>query len=503
MNSFDAIRNTTPRNTYNPTTPAPAIRKRRWRRWVAVLIVLGAVGLGAHYFLSKTNQIFAGQGNIFTGVFNLIVSPDKPLIGEDQGEVNVLLMGVGGSGHDGAYLTDTMIVAQINLKSHEVTLLSIPRDFALTLPKYGYNKINAAYAYAYRDDPDTAGDVAIAAAESVTGLTIPYYAVIDFKGFVEAVDDMGGLDITIDKTFTDATFPNDYPYDTKGYLSPVTFKAGPAHMNGRTALIFARSRHSADAHEGSDFARSERQKKILVAFKDKVLSLNLSNLATLNNLLSDFTNNFRTNFQPYEMKRLADLAQDIPSEKVYSFSLEPDGKLICSALVDPRTGKPVPAPVEPTTPTTTTPPTTTDPKSETPTTGEETTPAEPEIVRMYVVMPCGGKTLADIQVFIQTAPLLAKLKKEGAVIEVQNSVGVTGLAAKLFGKVPDVGPTVNYVTFKGKTPYDLTMLYDNSLGTKPRTLEYLTEHYTFITSDVRFGSSTADFVIVLGKDAVK
>ncbi len=501
MAPFDAIRTTTSYSTYNPPSPIKPNRPRRWRRWVAVLIVVGALIGGAYYYLSKTNQIFAGNGNIFTGVINLIVSPDKPLVGEAEGTVNILLMGVGGSGHDGAYLTDTMIVAQINTKTQEVTLISIPRDFALNLPKYGYNKINAAYAYAYRDDEDTAGNVAIAAAEQVTGLTIPYFAVIDFKGFVAAVDDVGGVDVTIDHTFTDATFPNDYPYDTRGYLSPITFKAGPAHMNGRTALIFARSRHSGDAKEGSDFARSERQKKILVAFKEKILDLNLTNLGTINNLLSDFTQNFRTNLQPYEMKRLADMAQKIASDNIYSFSLEPDGVLICSALVDPKTGKPVPA--APVVPPTTTPTTPTTPTTGTPTTGEETTPPVPEVVRMYVVQACSGKTLTDIRNFIVNAPLLAKLKQEGAVIEVQNSVGVTGLAAKLFGKVPDVGPKVNYVTFKGKVPYDQTMLYDNSLGAKPKTLDYLKTHYTFVTSDVRFGGSTADFVIVLGKDAVK
>lgn len=500
MAPFDAIRTTTSRSTYNPPSNIAPARPRRWRRWVALLVVLAALFGGAYYYLNKTSKIFAGDGNIFTGVFNLIVSPDKPLIGEEEGQVNVLLMGVGGSGHDGAYLTDTMIVAQINTKTQEVTLISIPRDFALTLPKYGYNKINAAYAYAYRDDEDTAGDVAIAAAEKVTGLTIPYFAVIDFKGFVSAVDNVGGVDVVIDNTFTDATFPNDYPYDTRGYLSPITFKAGPAHMNGRTALIFARSRHSGDAKEGSDFARSERQKKILVAFKEKILDLNLTNLGTINNLLSDFTENFRTNLQPHEMKRLADMAQKIASKDIYSFSLEPDGVLICSALVDPKTGKPAPAPVVPVTP----PPTETPPATEEPpTTNEETTPPVPEVVRMYVVQACSGKTLTDIRNFIVNAPLLAKLRQEGAVIEVQNSVGVTGLAAKLFGKVPDVGPKVNYVTFKGKVPYDLTMLYDNSLGAKPKTLDYLKTHYTFVTSDVRFGSSTADFVIVLGKDAVQ
>ena len=119
---------------------------------------------------------------------------------------------------------------------------------------------------------------------------------------------------------------------------------------------------------------------------------------------------------------------------------------------------------------------------------------------MYVIQPCDGKTLADIQQYVQDAPILAKLKKEAATIEIQNSVGKTGLANKLFGKLTDLGLTVKYTTFKGKVPYDQTILYDNSQGSKPRTLQYLKDNYNFVTSDVAYPSSTADFFLVIGKD---
>ena len=87
-------------------------------------------------------------------------------------------------------------------------------------------------------------------------------------------------------------------------------------------------------------------------------------------------------------------------------------------------------------------------------------------------------------------------------LEAQNSVGVTGLAAKTFGSLPDLGLTVNYLTFKGKVPYEETVLYDNSHGGKPHTLEYLKSHFQFIVSDVNYPSSSADFVIILGKDSL-
>lgn len=520
MTNIDAIR---------PTTPAPiqkkqsivqkSPRRNRKRKWIVlILIILALAGLATNKLLSKTNQIFTNKGNIFARFGNLILSPDKKLIGEEEGQVNILLMGIGGSGHDGAYLTDTMIVASINTKTNEIILTSIPRDFAVVLPGVGFNKINAAYAYAHRDNPNTAGDAAIAAAEQITNLKIPYYAVVDFRGFVKAIDDIGGLDVVVEKTFSDSSFPNDYPNDTTGYLAPVTFTKGPQHMNGQRALIFARSRHSGDANEGSDFARSERQKIILVALKNKILSLKLTNLPTINNLLSDFTENFRTNLEPYQLKQLTDLTAKTSSDNIYSFSLDPDGILICSALVDPQTGKRAPARVTPEPPPVNPAPTPVPTPTPAPVTRNGlpagtaipvTPPAEavpapeavPEIIRSYVVQPCDGRTLTDIHDWLVNAPLLSKLKKEAATVEIQTSTGKP-ISPTRFIKLAQMGINIQYVVFKGKVTYDQSILYDNSKGSKPKTLDFINSNYTFKTSDVGYSSSAADFVIILGRDSL-
>jgi len=458
MQSFDAIRPTqhiqpTNHNYYQPKKP-----KRRWKWFLLLLVVLLGLGAWSAYdIFSRTNKIFTGNGNFITRITKLLTNSSQPLTGEDQGQVNILLLGIGGEGHDGANLTDTMLVASINTATDEVTLISIPRDFIIQSTTRGFEKINAAYAYAEQAKTGSGGLAAIAAAEKVTGLTIPYYAVVDFKGFVKAVDHLGGLDVTVDRTFTDNTFPNDFPYDTKGYLSPITFKKGPQHMDGRTALIFARSRHSPDNGEGSDFARSERQKKILVAMKEKVLKLGLTDIKTINNLLTDFTDNVRTNIEPSEIKRMTDLAGKINSNSIYSFSLEPQDNLICAGMIEDYTS------------------------------------------RAYVIQPCEGKTLADIHEYLKSATTMAKLKKEGATIEVQNSTGKVTTTTK-WAKMNSLGTTVNFVGFKGKVPYEQTILYDNSHGSKPNTLNYLKTNYTYTTSDVTYPSSNADFVIIIGRD---
>src|SRR5688500_14569788 len=208
MPTFDAIQSGPNRPSNNISYTKPPKRRRKWKRWAVILILLAVGAFAGRYYLNQTNQIFTGSGNIFTRVGNLIISPDRPLVGETEGSVNVLLMGVGGAGHDGAYLTDTMMVAQINTITKEVTLISIPRDFGVTIEKYGYNKINAAYVYDYRNDSDSSGDVAIEEEEKIKGIVNPYYAVVDFKGFVEAVNNVGGLDIVVDNTYTDETFPH-------------------------------------------------------------------------------------------------------------------------------------------------------------------------------------------------------------------------------------------------------------------------------------------------------
>ncbi|MBX4204931.1 MAG: LCP family protein [Candidatus Doudnabacteria bacterium] len=533
MTNFDGL-NSENRHMGSYQPRARRSKLKKFAIFVIVFLVLGSLAWAGVSVISKTSKIFTNKKSIFTRIGGLFISNDKPLAGEDSGTVNILLLGIGGEGHDGAYLTDTMIVASLKLETDEVVLTSIPRDWLVTIPNHGLNKINAVYAYGLQDnpkDPDAPGRAAIAAAEKVTGFTIPYYAIVDFKGFVQAVDHVGGVDVTVDRTFSDATFPNDFPYDTKGYLSPVTFTKGPAHLNGREALIFARSRHSSNFEEASDFARSERQKKILVSLKDKLLNLNIGNLSTLNNLLSDFSDNFRTNLEAYELLRLSKIAKDISGENVYSLALEPQGTLICDTTIDQLTGKPYirpatpePSPTPSPTPTsstststgtksststttgtkTQTPSTTTTPKTTSPTPAPTPNPTSSPTngqIPMYIVEPCAGKTLADINHYLLNYWETARLKKEGATIEIQNSTGKTAATAS-WRHLSDLGLDVTFVSFPGKLPFERTIIYDNSKGAKPKTLQYLKDNFDLTQADVQFTNSKADFVIVIGNDAL-
>jgi len=507
MNSFDGINNQAPNAQYIPPTmggfnPPPPRKRRGRKKWVilALLVIVGGALAFGTSLLSRANSIFTNKQNIFKRFGQLIVSDDKPLQGEEQGQVNILLMGMGGPGHDGPLLTDTMIVASIDTRTSEVALVSIPRDFMVRLDGRGYSKVNAAYAYAEGGQEGGGGPAAIAEAEEITGLNIPYFAAIDFKGFVKAVDSVGGLDVMVDTTFTDSQYPN---YNN-GYIPPITFKQGEHHFNGETALIYARSRHGNNG-EGSDFARSERQKKIMLAFKDEVMALDLTNLGTLNSLLSDFTKNFRTNMEPFELLRLAKLGGSINGDNVFSLALDPQADVICDGSYDLATGRPAPArvlaPAEPVAE---------------PVEGEEgqdaaeaATPADaapqeylpdPEgVIRAYVVVPCSGKTTADVHQYLSTATALANLQGESATIEVQNASG-SAVATDKWRRLAQYGLSIKVVT--AKTPMDRTIIYDNTQGKKPKTLQYIKLNFKTDQADLPYTQSTSDFVVILGKDAL-
>lgn len=222
----------------------------------------------------------------------LVLSHDISLKKAD-GKINILLLGVGGGSHEGPNLTDTIIFTSINLQKNTVTLVSIPRD--LWIPELSA-KINASYAQGENKKKGDGLVLTKAVVAKILGQQIDYGVRIDFDGFVKAVDLLGGLTITVDRTFDDYAYPiagkeNDLCGHTTDELDSLAsasaeldafpcryahihFDKGTRHMNGEIALEFVRSRH-AEGEEGTDFARSQRQEKVIKAFKEKAFSLEI------------------------------------------------------------------------------------------------------------------------------------------------------------------------------------------------------------------------------------
>ena len=203
----------------------------------------------------------------------------------DKGEsVNFLMLGYGGEGHSGAYLTDTMIIGKMNFGTGEATLMNIPRDLWVN-----GQKINSVYAVTNRNTESV-----IDVIENTFGIPIDYFLTVDFDGFRQAVDEMGGLEIYVDNTFDDYNYPRNDNDQIDAGVMHIHFDEGWEMMNGEKALQYARSRYSTE--DGGDFNRSMRQQKVLQAFKEKVLET--KDIRTLFNVVKIISGHFTTNF-PY------------------------------------------------------------------------------------------------------------------------------------------------------------------------------------------------------------
>ena len=296
-------------------------------------IIIGIV------LLAVVGKLIASNLNTFSFLFQLAFNRGIQLKQNTKSQINVLLLGIGGGNHDGPNLTDTIMIANIDQKNDKVTLISIPRD--LWFPDIN-QKINAAYAIGEAKNKGSGLVLAEAAVAKITGQEIDYGVRIDFSGFVKAVDIIGGLDINVDNNFDDYQYPIDGQEDNpcghsqeelqslantpEGQLPSVFpcrykhlhFDKGLTHMDGETALEFVRSRHAIGA-EGSDFARSKRQEKVIKAFKDKVLSVQtILNPSKIINLYETLKSSIDTDIQQTEFDDFIRLAQEMKNAKIQS-----------------------------------------------------------------------------------------------------------------------------------------------------------------------------------------
>lgn len=232
-----------------------------WRRAMVLGVFILLCALSWWYLHTR----FSGR------VVSGLASNPATTLSSVNGRTNLIFLGVGGEGHAGADLTDSIIVLSYNHETHTTSLIPIPRDIWV---KSLAAKINTAYHYGNERRAGGGRDLMKSAVSEITGLSMQYAVVIDFAGFEKIIDSVGGVDIVVDTTFDDYK----YPIPGKETAEPesdryehVSFQSGSTHMDGQTALKFARSRHAV-GDEGTDFARSRRQEKVILAFKNKLLS---------------------------------------------------------------------------------------------------------------------------------------------------------------------------------------------------------------------------------------
>lgn len=457
---------TSPRinQTITATTEAvqssPPPKKKKWLKIILGLIGLTILGLLAFMFIRTSNiagKIFVGGNTSLYGKISGILQSQMggaELIGEKTGQINLLLLGIGGPGHDGPYLSDTIILAQLKPQENKVTLTAIPRDFLVNTKELGQRKINAVFAESYQrtNNWDEAGKSIREVVGKISGLDIPYFAVIDFKGFEQTIDLLGGVDVTIDQTFTDNTFPD----DKLGYLPAVTFTAGQEKMNGERALIFARSRHAL-GNEGSDFARSQRQQKIIQAVKAKVVELNIvADAGKINKIFSVIGERFHTNLTPGELLKLYGLVKDYGNEAISSINLDPGTGLICDQIL-------------------------------------ETNGA-------YVLTLCPGQNQSDLERFFQQVTDKPAVNGDKVVVWLADTSVSQGLYKKAESKLTAAGMTVYKVVYGGR-PLTQNVVY--SVNNKPSAENYVKEvlqatPVSLPPPDVKIDKTKVDLIVILG-----
>jgi polyisoprenyl-teichoic acid--peptidoglycan teichoic acid transferase len=182
--------------------------------------------------------------------------------------INVLLLGTDARPDEGNIAnTDTMILLTFDPQNQTAGMLSLPRDLWVPLPGFGYDtKINTAYAVGERDSyPGGGPQLAKDTVSSFIGQPIQYYARVNFHGFIEMVDLIGGVDVVVNSMIYDDQYPTDDYKTTTFYL-----EAGTQHLDGETALKYVRTRNLDD-----DYSRAARQQQVIRAVVDKVLRADL------------------------------------------------------------------------------------------------------------------------------------------------------------------------------------------------------------------------------------
>ena len=258
---------------------------------------------------------------------------NSPLKGEDTGRINILLAGysVDDPGHSGAQLTDSIMLVSLNTRQHTGYMLSIPRDFYVNIPGHDHSKINAAYEYGQQDnfseDGYPSGGMGLLEKVVSTnfGVSINYYGLVNYAAMRDAVNAVGGIDVTINSPDGKLYDPNK-DWGTNGPLVDLT--NGTHHLDGREALDLARARGDSSPYgysvgfEKSDYQRTEDQRMELTSLKTKASSAGvLINPIKLSDLLDAVGNNIKTDFQSKNIHRLAGIVRKIPNSQLKSVGL--------------------------------------------------------------------------------------------------------------------------------------------------------------------------------------
>lgn len=437
--------------------PRPNKKTKRLFIYLGILGVIIFLFAGKVLVSSKSSSEWF-KNTFFSGLSHLVINPTSQLEGEENDRINILLLGMGGKNHEGGNLTDTIILLSLKPSTKQAAMISIPRDMVAPDSKGNWKKINSINAYAEKEKEGSGGKAVCDTLSTLLDEPIPYYIRADFEGFVNIIDEVGGVDVYVENTFDDYTYPISGREDAADYYSRfehLHFDKGWQKMDGSTALKYARSRHSLGV-EGSDFARAKRQQIVLEAAKDKVLSRNtLTNPATLTKIIGQLDSHIGTNLQISEMIKLWNIFKDIQKAQITNKVLD---NSTSGLLIDGRGdgGAYILLPR-----------------------GNNFRPIRDMIDTIFGDILQPGNNSSDIFVpeIKNSETIKIKKIKEPATIEILNGTWISGIASKASVVLKEAGFTVLKLGNSQERNYTRNTIYDLTYGTKEEALEALKTAY--------------------------
>lgn len=399
---------------------------------IALLIVVFILAAGVTGVVIWGDRIISKLTGGNSGIFDFIgaISSNVKLKTDEKGRTNILIFGTsgydmegdtGGGVHDGAQLTDSIMVASVDQETGDVAMVSLPRDLYVGNTCTSTGKVNEVYfcANLYGNDEASGADALKTVMKEIFDIDIQYRVHVDWGALVTLVDNLGGITVTLDEDIEDS-------------WTGTFIKAGePVTLNGERALGLARARHGT---EMGDFTRGNSQQKILTAIQKKIIEGGVD-LGMALGLVDVIGDNVRMDFNIEELKTLFYLAKDNSLDNMRQIPLidyKNNIYYLSTAMMNGIS---------------------------------------------YVVPTSGVKNYKDIQAYVQKALVSDPVTREEAVVLVLNGSGETGVAAAEKADLEKAG----FVTVKtGDAPdgeyNEDYYIYDISKA-KPETVNRLKEKY--------------------------
>jgi len=327
---------------------------KKWFQITAFFVILFLIIGGVFFWKAGSVINKISKGNLLKNIVKSIPGVPKELKSEN-GRTNVLLLGMRGENiPGGGLLADTIIVISIIPAENKVAMISIPRDLYVTVPgTTSKQKINAVHFYGEQKGEGQGLENMKLAVEEVLGIPIHYSMSINFVGFKQLIDAVGGIEITLDKpfeeplqfnearvcdgdkggVFTEKTGKFEYKKNEKGKIvaayplctnpnkecgGDFRLPAGKQVLDGNKALCYVRSRVTT-----SDFERAKRQQLIIQLLKDKLLSAEtFTDFGKVNDILNSLGDNVRSDMEAWEMGKFFEYYKQSKNYQIYQRVLE-------------------------------------------------------------------------------------------------------------------------------------------------------------------------------------